>query len=209
MLRGANTGRSYAAAILAVCLVALVAASGIGAGTAASSCPSSVLTRPFLPWYDQRQYFLAPDGSMESTAAWALSGGASRIAGNETFYVNSVADKNSLYLPPGSAARTAAMCVTIFSPSLRLFVRNTGSLLSALKVEVIFTDKYGNQRSAPVALLTGGSSWKLSPRILFANFIAPLLAGGETTSVSFRFSPIGVGGKWQIDDLYIDPLKMG
>jgi hypothetical protein len=27
-------------------------------------------------------------------------------------------------------------------------------------------------------------------------------------TVAFRFTPIGLGAKWQIDDLYVDPLKM-
>jgi hypothetical protein len=209
MVRGANTGRSYAAAVIAVGVVALVAAGGIAAGTAGASCPPSSLTKPFLPWNDQRQYFLGPDGSMESTAAWALSGGAGRIEGNETFYVNSSADRSSLALPSGSSARTASMCVTIFSPSLRLFVRNTGSPASALRIEVLFRDRFGVNRAATVAMLAGGSQWKLSPKVFFINYIAPLLAGGETTWVSFRFSPTGFGGKWQIDDLYVDPLKMG
>ena len=35
-----------------------------------------------------------------------------------------------------------------------------------------------------------------------------LLNDGRVT-VSFRFQPIGLGAKWQIDDLYVDPLKMG
>ena len=209
MSRGGRPGRSYGAAVLVAGLVALVASSGVAAGTAASSCPSRALTTPFLPWGDRDLYFLATDGSMESTASWALTGGAKRVAGNETFYVNSPLDRNSLYLPYGSSARTASMCVTIHSPTLRLFVRNTGSAASALKVEVLFTDRFGFRRSVAVAALTGSSSWKPSPAVLFLNLIAPLLGAGETTWVSFRFSPMGWGGSWQIDDLYVDPLKMG
>jgi hypothetical protein len=33
--------------------------------------------------------------------------------------------------------------------------------------------------------------------------LAPLL----TTSVQFRFQPVGTSGAWRIDDVYIDPLK--
>ena len=28
-----------------------------------------------------------------------------------------------------------------------------------------------------------------------------------TTSVQFRFEPVGASGAWQIDDVYLDPLK--
>jgi hypothetical protein len=28
-----------------------------------------------------------------------------------------------------------------------------------------------------------------------------------TTSVQFRFQPVGASGAWRIDDVYLDPLK--
>jgi len=204
----ARAGRRYAA-VLTVGLVALVLASGVAAGTTVPPCPSNTLTQPFLPWGDPGLYFLGPDGSEESTATWSLSGGAARVSGNEPYYVNSSSDRRSLYLPSGSSAETAATCVTIHDPTLRLFVRNTGSFMSALKVEVIYTDMFGNERSAQVALLVGGSSWQPSLPMLFLQCIAPTVGVDDQTWVSFRFTPVGWGGNWQIDDLYVDPLKMG
>ena len=60
----------------------------------------------------------------------------------------------------------------------------------------------------PVGANTGGSSWAPSlPAIALLNVLG-LLNDGRVT-VSFRFQPVGLGAKWQIDDLYVDPLKMG
>jgi hypothetical protein len=30
---------------------------------------------------------------------------------------------------------------------------------------------------------------------------------GGTTNVDFRFSVLGSGGAWQVDDVYVDPFK--
>ena len=56
-----------------------------------------------------------------------------------------LATRSSLKLPSGSSAKSAAMCVGIEHPTLRLFARNTGSPLSALKVEVHFEDCAGRR----------------------------------------------------------------
>ena len=38
---------------------------------------------------------------------------------------------------------------------------------------------------------------------------ATALLNGGKENVKFRFRPAGLGAKWQIDDVYVDPLKMG
>ena len=40
------------------------------------------------------------------------------------------------------------------------------------------------------------------------NLTSVLNANGEA-AVAFRFTPIGLGARWQIDDVYVDPLKNG
>lgn len=205
MTRHASVGRALAVA--AAALVAAIAASGVAAGTVVPPCPSRTLTQPFLPWGDRDPYFLAPEGSMESTSSWTLENGARRVVGNESFYVNSPADRFSLALPMGSAAQTAPMCVTVFNPTMRFFARNSGSPSSALKVEVIYTSRDGSQRTATAGYVTGSGSWMPSPALFFLRYTAPAINGNGQTWASFRFRPIGWGGNWQIDDLYVDPLK--
>lgn len=205
MTRHASVGRALA--VVALALVASITASGVAAGTGVPPCPSLAQAQPFLPWGDRDSYFLAPEGSMESTSSWLLAGGARRVSGNETFYVNSASDRFSLALPSGSSAQTAPICVTVFNPTMRFFARNTGSAASALKVEVLYTDKYGAQRSATVGYVTANGSWTPSPALFFLRYTAPLLNGNGQTWISFRFRPMGWDGNWQIDDLYVDPLK--
>ena len=199
-------GRSFAAAV-SLCLLTLVVAGGVVAGTTVPPCPTQTLTTPFAPWGDRDLYFLGPDGAMERTSSWTLSNKAKRAHGNEPWYVNSSSDRNSLSLGRGGSAQTAPICVTIHSPTLRAFVRNSGLASATLKVELIYTNKDGNQSTATVAYLTGGSTWTLSPVVRFLNYIAPIVGGGDQTWVSFRFTPSDPGGNWQIDDLYVDPLK--
>ncbi len=116
-------------------------------------------------------------------------------------------DSQSLKLPSGSSAKSATMCVGIEHPTLRLFARNTGSPLSALKVEVHFEDALGNARSLPIGLVAAGSSWQpTQPMLIGVNLLA-LLLPGEQTPVAFEFTPVGFGGNWRIDDVYVDPYR--
>jgi hypothetical protein len=206
--------KRLAYAVLAV--ASLVAVLGLSA-TAASAkpsarvapCPNYAFTHPFLPWLDPGNYFLPPGASFESSSAgWTLTGGAKTVAGNEPFYVTDDGDGRSLSLPAGSSATTPAVCVSLDSPDLRLFVRNTGSLLSLLKVELDYTGLDGKPKTATVALVAGGKAWAPSlPLPFLLSSVLPIVGDGGQTWVSFIFSPTGLTGSWQIDDVYVDPLK--
>jgi hypothetical protein len=190
--------------VSAVCLLALAPA-----GTSApASCGARELSQPFAAWGDPRSYFLMPGGDLESSAGWSLSGGARLVDGNEPFYVHSAADRRSLFLPTGGSARTASTCVDSDEPTMRFFVRNTGSPLSLLAVEArIHTTVLGQTAttSLPLGLVHGTPDWQPSVPVLFKLSLNQLLGG--TTTVDFRFSSVGLGGKWQVDDVYVDPFK--
>jgi hypothetical protein len=200
--------RGTAVAALAIALAAPAPASAAADGVVAS-CPSSTYEQPFAPWLDFASYVLAPNGGLESGAAgWSLESGAAVVAENESFHVHGAGDTSSLSLPSGSSATTSSMCVDATWPDLRLFVRNTGSLLSTLKVEVLYTDALGQSRTLTVALLAAGSTWQPTLPVLFlANLTAPPLVTDGTTSVAFRLTPQGSWSGWKIDDLYVDPFK--
>jgi hypothetical protein len=56
----------------------------------------------------------------------------------------------------------------------------------------------------PVGVVLGNGQWKAtSPMLIVANLL-PLLPG-DRTPVAFQFTPLL--GDWQIDDVYVDPMK--
>lgn len=196
--------------------VALALAGGAGQAQAAGTttaynagCAAQVLTQPFTRWADVFSYFLAPNGGFESgSTGWNLSGGASVVSGNESFFVHLSRDKYSLDLPAGSSATSSSVCVGTLDPTMRLFVQNSGSALSTLKIEVTYTTLLGLRVTTPVGVVTGGRAWQpILPQLFLANLTSLPLVTNGATSVSFRFTPQGTSGNWKIDDLYVDPFK--
>lgn len=191
------------AAALAVLVVAPVEAR-----PPARSCEARTVTQPFLPWLDSHYYFLMPGGDLESAAGWSLSGGARLTEGNEPFHVTRADDRSSLFLPSGASARTTTICVDADEPRMRFFVRNTGSPLSALAVEArIRTTVLGSTvtTSLPLGVVLGAQEWHPSLPVPFKLSLNQMLGG--TTTIDFRFTVLGLGGKWQVDDIYVDPFK--
>src|SRR5437764_14026832 len=55
----------------------------------ATNCDQQVFEQPFLPWADVANYVLSPEGTFEGGAkGWNLSGGASVVSGNESYFVH-------------------------------------------------------------------------------------------------------------------------
>jgi hypothetical protein len=198
-------------AVLVVVLVSAGAFSGsANAQLLGGACGDRPLSRPFLPWLDPMQYTLAPRGTFESgTSGWTLKGGAAVVTGNEPWKVSG-AGSRSLYLPSGSSAMTPPICVETLDPTVRYFARNRGVVaLSSLLVEVVLLDSSGRAvLTLPAGVHTGLGSWHPSlPGVALLN-LTGVLNGGKA-NVKFRFRPVGLGARWQIDDVYVDPLKMG
>ena len=174
-----------------------------------NGCPDQRHEQAVPRWLDPISYTLAPDGGFETGArGWQLRGGAAVVDGNESFRSAAPGD-SSLYLPSGSSATSPAMCVETLDVFARYVAKNRGLIaLSSLKVDAIVKDSAGHTFVLPAGVNTGLSSWAPSlPSVALLDVLG-LLNGGRVT-VSFRFQPIGLGAKWQIDDLYVDPLKMG
>jgi hypothetical protein len=197
-------------------LVGLTAALALGAVPAAASadvlslgidgCPAQKIEHPFARWLDGGNYVLVPGGTMEgSLTGWKLTGGANVVSGNETFYVHGAGEKLALSLPSGSSATTPPMCVGVLDPTLRYMAANDGGLLSLLTVQILYYPPGGGVLTLPLGLNIGGKSWAPSlPTIVAANLLG-LLNGGKA-NVAFRFTPTGLGAKWRIDDVYVDPM---
>jgi hypothetical protein len=183
---------------------------GAGAATPASShaalgvaCPDPTF-QPFQPWSDGSSYWFAPNGGFENGAyGWTLNGDARVVAGNEKFHVHNAADSHSLLLRSGSSATSAPVCIGLLSTNMRFFLANRGDVGARLRVQAVYRGGLGQVLGiADVGTLSAGSEWQPSSRFLMLGGVAPLL----TSSVSFRFTPLGPNAAWRIDDLYVDPL---
>jgi hypothetical protein len=129
------------------------------------------------------------------------------VSGNESFYVRSGADSKSLSLPTGASATTSEMCIGLLHPTLRLFVSNSGSVLSTLKVEAVVTDSSGKTHASFVGLVLGTRAWQPSlPLLILQNLKSLPVVTDGTSRVAFRFTAQGLFGSWRIDDVYVDPF---
>lgn len=198
-------------------LLGLAAVSASGAAMAVSAAPAGAAvvcpdpaSQAFAQFGDPWWYALEPDGGFEHGASgWTLSGGAAVVPGNESFSVSGPGT-HSLSLPAGSSATSPPMCVGLLDTRMRLFVENGGAARSGLRVEAIYSGGFG-------ALLGGlgrtlgvsdeayeraGAAWQPTAPVDLLGGTLPLF----TQSVRFRFTPLGAGGNWRIDDVYLDPL---
>lgn len=200
MAKTSSRLRRVAIAVVTGCMTAAavvgVASPAQAAADPASSCPTVVLSNPFLPWNDASNYVLAPDGGLEAGGAgWTLTGGAAVAAGNETSYVHGKKDSRSLSIPAGGSATTATFCLDQNYPTMRFFV--AGSSTAKLSVDVLYTDASGKTGWHPLGKVVPGSAWAPSP-------ILKLADKTQQPTAQFRFS--AENGKVQVDDVYIDPF---
>ncbi len=192
-------------------LASLLLPAGAHAGVlvkASPPCEGQALERPFLRWLDPASYTLAPDGAFSGGAEGWDRRGAAVVADNEPYRVHGDRATAALDLPRGSSATSPPVCVGLEHPTVRLFARNTGSVLGVLRVEVRFEDAVGAVHTLPIGVVAGIGGWQPSlPLPVIANLL-PLLPG-QHTAVAFRFTPVGVGSAWRIDDFYVDPYGKG
>jgi len=200
-------------ALLALALCVLPASLASRADASDSSllgCNYAQAERPFLRFLDPLPYILAPEGEFERGAsAWQLAGGAKVVSGNESFYLGGIGAK-SLQIPSGGSATSPPMCVGLVLPVVR-FVSIGGSLLASLKVEAVYTDTSGKQRSIELPAVLPSDSWQPTLQLLqLGGVLNALTLNGLTTQMSFRFTPragLFGSGTWKIDAVYVDPWK--
>jgi hypothetical protein len=200
--------RGLLAAITAMAMTGAVAApANAGILTAsAKDCGDESLSQPFAGFGDRAQYKIVPGGSFEGALTdWTLIRGAKVVAGNEPWKVGGSNHGKSLVLPAGSSAITAPTCVGLAEPTVRFFAKKNRGLLSTLAVSVYVKTSLGLVVPVPVGVVLGNGQWKAtSPMLIVANLL-PLLPG-DRTPVAFQFTPLL--GDWQIDDVYVDPMRM-
>jgi hypothetical protein len=180
-----------------------------GAATAqadgvASRCSGRVIEQPFAQFGDLADYFLAPDGDLSAGGAgWTLDGGIV-VAENEPFWVHGGDTPASVWLDRGASATSPAICVTLDDPTMRFFARSTGGPVGRLAVDVLYTDADGAPQELRIGTIKGDETQDWTP-------VTPLAIVANTIEmdVQFRFTAVGPGSEWLIDDVYVDPYKKG
>ena len=201
-----RTGRIlFATTVAAMALLAPAGTANAGLlSQSAGTCPSYPLSQPFAKWLDPMRYTLAPGGSFESSAGLTFTGGAKIVSGNEPNLLNSRTDKNSVLIPRGGTVTTGPICVGLDKPTVRFFAKRPNfALLPLLTVEGLFTTKSGGTGSLPlVGVPLAGNSWSVQLPFITTGALLEL---GDTTMMRFRIR--AVSGDWQVDDLYVDPMR--
>ena len=198
---------AFGVAIIAALVLSSTAKAGlIGTGSASYCDPTA--THPFSAWGDSASYARLLNGSFEGgSTAWTLGGGARVVSGNEPFFVGgNTADSHSLLLPAGSSAYSGTVCFALGDWNLRFLMRNVGSSSGALHIQVVVPSLLGGLLTIlDGGTVSSGSSWAPSPRLQLLLCNVTSLLG--TKAVAFRFTPVGAGAAYQIDDVYLDPWK--
>jgi hypothetical protein len=169
---------------------------------ALTDCGAQATTNPFSAWGDEADYFLAPGGDFSSSDRWTLNDHAS---------VDGDAGDGALTLEDGGEALSPVLCVTADLPTIRFFARNDGGAEdSRLEVSVVYEAPDGAVKRLKVARLRSGDDWQPAIAVpIYINSMAAF-AGDGTAPVVIQFRATGVKskrGRWQVDDLYVDPFK--
>jgi hypothetical protein len=205
---------AFCAALAATALTVPAASaksSGLGdllGGILAPSCGSTG-AQVFSPWGDYANYFLAPNGGLESgTTGWSVGGGASVVYGNQPYFRSG---SHSLSLPSGSTATSPTTCIGSGDLFVRMFGADQGGTDSGLHVRVVW---YGLLNKVlgitDFNTYAPGQSWTPTDKLSSSggSIAIPLLPILGSTSARVQLTPSGSGSRWLIDDLYIDPSSI-
>lgn len=167
-------------------------------------CEGRIIEQPFVTWDDLADYFLAPDGDFSDGAlGWALDGGAQVVEDNEPWNVHGSPTAAAVEMESGASATSPTICVAETDPTMRFFARSTGDPAGTLQVEVLYADAEG-EHALTIGTLDAASTpdWTPTPAL-------PIGVNIYEMGVSFRFSAVGTGSTWRIDDLFVDPYRKG
>lgn len=191
--------------------LAVAAMFALPAAAFASSCPAQATTTPFTQWGDTGSYFPLAGGNFESPLAaggWIVAG-AERTLGNEPFYVGRSSDSHSLTIDGGGIAVSPTFCIDDSMPYFRFFAHALGAN-GNLQVRLVVQNATG-PISTPISHavdLTAGSmaSWGPTGQLNLADGVT--VATGQSALGRLVFDVAG-RSSWQVDDIYVDPYRMG
>ncbi len=184
-------------------LGAALAAIAAFPAAAEAACPDKVSRQVFSRFGDYNWYFAAPGGTFEpATSAWTQSG-SSVVFGNETYFVNSSADRQSLRVPAGASATSPSFCVSLQHPTLRLFARKTSGSGGTLTVEILTSS--GTKVAGTVVNIGQYVTWRPTQAMDLASKLS--LSGTDSTATVRLRVRADSAGAWAVDDVFIDPYR--
>lgn len=188
--------RILATAVTVAAAFAAGLSSGATTSALAATCPP-----PPTPVYafpgDQTSYVLTTGGAFGTgSPAWALTGGATRVADQAPDPFAPARSTGALYLPPGSSATSPCVTAPGIVGWVRLYAKSVGAAGGRLSVQIIV-----HGTTYPTPIVTADSAWGAT-QLLQSD--APLYKGAVTYQV--RLTPVDPGAAYIVDDVWIDPL---
>ena len=106
----------------------------------ADACtPATGGSAAFSTFGDHANYSLAPSGLFESGAAgWSLTR-SSVASGNDSFFIGSKSDSQSLSISANGSAVSPPICVDITTPTFRFAARRTSGSWAQMNVNLLWT----------------------------------------------------------------------
>ncbi len=168
--------------------------------TSAAGCPTVATAQVFKAFGDTASYAAVIGGNMETSDGWLLYG-SSYVLGNDSYFLSAATDRYSLKLPSGSLANAPWLCTGSAFPTARLMVKNIGAASGTLRVDAQYIDATsGVIGNVHIADISATSVWSPSPILAL-----PLPTGADQYRLNFM--PQGTGASFQIDDLFVDPMR--
>jgi hypothetical protein len=198
--------KSGARALVLLAAAMLTMLSMAHSALAASSCSVGNPSPVFSQFGDTSNYLMVPGGNFEAsnTNKWTLTK-ESLVAGNEPFYVGSSKDTQSLSLTSGGTAESPGICLDATRPFWRFVASShNGSTASTLSVWAQWKDSTGKLITTPKTTLAAADyqGWAVTPQLTLATAL-----GDGTASITANLF-FSTTGKWQIDDVYVDPYRV-
>jgi hypothetical protein len=190
--------------LAAACFALLFAAAPRAmAATTTCSTPASAGT-VFSPFGDLATYVNVPGGSFESSnlQKWTLTK-ENVVTGQEPWKVNNKNDASALSITSGGQAVSPPICVDVTRPYWRFFATSqNGSTSSTLSLWAQWKNASGTVVKTPVTVLQAANyqSWQPTPLLDLGADIGT----GLPINANLYFTTTG---KWQIDDVYVDPYR--
>jgi hypothetical protein len=187
--------RTWIVGLAVAACAAVVVASALADAwdDALKACGAVPTQKAFAAFGDNENYLMVPNGAFDAgSTGWTLSGGASVAAG-------------ALQLPRNASATSLPLCVTADMPTLRFIVRTNGDPGARLRIEAIVKKPKDKLKTIALATISGTSTW--APTLPLALKLKALMAVSRQSpaAVAFRFT--AASGSWQVDKVFIDPLK--
>jgi hypothetical protein len=197
-----NTRRRVVATLAALGAPLAVAHPALAAGATCPTPTPRVASPAVAPFGDSSLYVPVPGGSFEypNLPAWTVTKG-SIVRGNEPWHVGGPSEAKSLSLATKGAAESPTVCISSDQPSWRFFaVSRSHSRSAKLSVWARWQDAAGTVHTTPVTTLAarGYRAWAPSPKLALGSAI-------NTSAAVDAHLFFAAKGRWQIDDVYVDP----